>query len=146
MFNEKHIRDFATALHADQQNTFEGINQYDAGKRIHSINFETSYSGNVTAKVHVQWQLMRSMVKEARAAHRKTALTWEAGPNDDVLHLYLTLNDDSSVVYTAVMLRCDLEEVWRDYYDQVPDINSCPQEWGVKHLWARLYTSGVWYK
>ena len=144
MFNEKLIRDFATALHADQQNTPEGINQYDAGKHIHSINFETSYLGDVTAKVHVQWQLMRSIVNETQAAQHKAALTWTIEPSDNVIHLYLTIDDDSSIVYTAVMFKYDLEKVWRDYYDQTPDINSCPQDWGVERLWARLYTSGVW--
>lgn len=104
---------------------------YDEGRHIYSINFEVSLSGTATAKVHVQWGLMKQLL-----LNKDRIVRWSAD-STDALHIYLRLESQPEVEYTTVLFKHDMKRI---YSSNSP----FPETEAVEDVWVKLFNRGVW--
>lgn len=140
MFNERPIYNLMKALESSQRCDEQGVTSYDRTEHVYSVTIDVGYYGTINARVHVQWQLLQRMLIDARKSGRKAYLTFDSDV-DDAVHLYLYLDGNDSLVYTAVMFKYDLQRNWRAAYGELEDdqLNA-----DAKHLFAQLRRSGEW--
>ena len=132
MLDYESIKALVNSLENDQAPVLDEHSEiertaYDEG---YSINFEVSLLGTVTAKVHVQWGLMKQLLLNKDR--------WSAdGP--DVLHFYLRLPNQPEVEYTTVLFKGDVRRLWQSSNSACPPF---PETESVEDIWVKLFNRG----
>lgn len=109
---------------------------YDEGRHIYSINFEVSLSGTATAKVHVQWGLMKQLL-----LNKDRIVRWSADSND-ALHFYLRLESQPEVEYTTILFKYDMKRLWQRVYSSNSPCPPFPENEAVEDIWVKLFNRG----
>ena len=136
MLNYEIIKAFINNLENDQAPVLDkNRTAYDEGRHIHSIYFGVDYSGTVTAKVHVQWGLMKKLL-----LNKDRVVRWDSD-TADALHIYMRLPNQPDVEYTTVLFKDGVKRLWeRTHSSNSP----FPEDESVEDIWTKLYKRGVW--
>lgn len=163
MLDYQTIKQFAEVLTTDQAPTFpKGVNPTDLNsgnttqtctnkpenlefitafeekRGIHSITFEVAFKGEVNVRCHVQPAVLEQLL--INNIDEKSGLVWSSyGP--DHVHLTLVLKDHRGVIYTSILDRHDLKEMWEKMHS---DKKPFPINETAEQIWTKLYNRGVW--
>lgn len=160
MLDYQIIKQFAEVLTTDQAPTFpkranptnsnsnsnnpniadelECITAFEEKRGIHSITFEVAFKGEVHVRCHVQPAVLEQLLIDNIT--EKSGLVWSSYGLDHV-HLTLVLKEHRGVVYTSVLDRHDLKEMWEKIHS---DKKPFPINETAEQIWTKLYNRGVW--
>lgn len=111
---------------------------FEEKRGIHSITFEVAFKGEVVVRCHVQPAVLEQLL--VNNITEKSGLVWSSYGLDYV-HLSLVLREHHGVVYTSVLDKFDLKEMWEKMHS---DKKPFPINETAEQIWTKLYNRGVW--